>query len=116
MELSGWLTTLIGLVAGVCTTAALVPQAVRVWRLKRADEIALSTFLLIAFGTAIWVVYGFLISSVPVILANAVTLVLALSIVGLKLTYDRSERSSVGTALAPPERRIPSNSSENPKS
>jgi len=80
---------LIGSIAAVFTTAAFVPQVARVWRLKRADEISLTTFLAFAVGTSVWLVYGLLIDSVPVIVANAVTLVLALSIVVLKLNYDR---------------------------
>jgi len=83
--------TLVGSVAAVCTTGAFVPQVVRVWRLKSAGEISLTTFSVFAFGTLVWLVYGLLIGSVPVILANAVTLVLALTIVLLKLNYDRSE-------------------------
>jgi MtN3 and saliva related transmembrane protein len=74
----------------VCTTGAFVPQVVRVWRLKRADEISLVTFLAFAVGTSVWLVYGFLIDSIPVIVANGVTLVLALTIVVLKLSYDRT--------------------------
>jgi len=92
MMLSPWAPTLIGSVAAVFTTGAFVPQVLRVWRLKSAGEISLTTFLVFALGTSVWLVYGFLIDSVPVILANAVTLVLALSIVVLKLNYDRAER------------------------
>jgi len=80
---------LVGSVAAVCTTAAFVPQVVKVWRLKSAEDISLVTFLVFAVGTAIWLAYGWLIASIPVILANAVTLVIALTIVGLKLNYDR---------------------------
>lgn len=90
MDLATWGPTLLGSVAAVCTTAAFVPQVVRVLRLKRADEISLSTFLLFSVGLAIWVAFGLVINSVPVILANAVTLVLALTIVLLKFNYDRA--------------------------
>ena len=84
--------TLVGSVAAVCTTGAFVPQVVKVWRLKSAEDISLATFLVFAVGTAVWLVYGYLISSIPVILANGVTLVIALTIVGLKLNYDRVAR------------------------
>lgn len=83
---------LVGAVAAACTTGAFVPQVVRVWRLKSAGEISLTTFSAFAFGTLVWLVYGLLIDSVPVILANAVTLVLSLTIVFLKLNYDRAAR------------------------
>jgi len=88
MDATAWTTTLVGSVAAVCTTSAFIPQVVRVWRLKSAAEISLTTFLVFAAGTATWLLYGLLIGSVPVILANGVTLGLALLMVGLKLRYD----------------------------
>lgn len=97
-----WMPTLVGSIAAVCTTGAFVPQAVRVWRLKSAGEISLTTFLVFAFGTAVWLVYGLFIDSIPVILANAVTLVLALTIVFLKLNYDRmARRAGTGVSQSP---------------
>lgn len=92
MDLPAWSPTLIGSVAAVCTTAAFVPQAVRVWRLKRADEISFTTYLVFSIGTAVWLVYGILIDSIPVIAANAVTFALAVTILSLKLNYDRIAR------------------------
>ncbi|HYA71396.1 MAG TPA: PQ-loop domain-containing transporter, partial [Thermoplasmata archaeon] len=52
MALPPWSATLIGSIAAVFTTAAFVPQVARVWRLKRADEISLTTFLAFAVGTS----------------------------------------------------------------
>jgi len=92
MAFPPWTPTLVGSVAAVCTTGAFVPQVVRVWRLKSAGEISLTTFSVFALGTLVWLIYGLLIGSIPVVLANGVTLVLALTIVMLKVTYDRNER------------------------
>jgi len=94
MDLSPWTITLIGSIAAICTTAAFVPQVVRVVRLKSAGDISLTTFLVFSVGMAIWMFYGFLIDSLPVFLANGVTLVLALTIVALKLNYDRQVHRS----------------------
>lgn len=96
MALAPWFPTLIGIVAAICTTGAFVPQVVRVWRLKRADEISLTTFLLFSVGTLIWLVYGLFIDSLPVVLANAATMGLAVTILILKLTYDRAGRPGRG--------------------
>ena len=93
MDLSSW-TTVVGSVAAICTTAAFVPQVVRVIRLRSAQDISLATFLVFSVGMAIWAVYGFLIDSIPVILANTVTLMLALTIVVLKVSYARSSPPS----------------------
>lgn len=78
----------IGMIAAFSTTTAFVPQLVRVWRLKSARDISLNTFLLLSFGELMWLIYGLLIHSMPVILANAVTLALALAILALKLQYE----------------------------
>jgi MtN3 and saliva related transmembrane protein len=77
-----------GSIGAAGTTTAFLPQLVRVWRRKSASDISLSTFLLFSFGVASWLVYGLGIGSVPVIVANAVTLALALAILILKLRYD----------------------------
>jgi len=90
MDLSSASPTLVGSVAAICTTGAFVPQVVRVWRLKHAEEISLTTFLVFAVGTFVWLLYGVEILSIPVIAANAVTLGLALTILGLKLSYERT--------------------------
>jgi MtN3 and saliva related transmembrane protein len=87
--------TLVASIGALCTTSAFVPQVVRVWRLKSASEISLVTFTVFAAGTSAWLVFGFLIDSLPVILANAITLVLALAMVALKLTYARRDPPSL---------------------
>jgi MtN3 and saliva related transmembrane protein len=79
----------IGLVAAVCTTVSFVPQLVRVWRLRSAREISLFMFLIFSLGTFLWLLYGIFIHSVPVILANAITMALSLAILALKLRFDR---------------------------
>jgi MtN3 and saliva related transmembrane protein len=78
----------IGSVAAFCTTVSLLPQLFRVWRRKSASDISLAMFLLFSFGVACWLIYGLGIHSAPVTAANAVTLVLALAILTLKLRYD----------------------------
>ncbi|HUX28783.1 MAG TPA: SemiSWEET transporter [Terracidiphilus sp.] len=87
----GWLVDSIGSTAAFCTTLSFVPQLVRVWQRKSARDISLAMFLLFSFGEACWLIYGLDISSTPVIAANAVTLALALAILGLKLHYGRHE-------------------------
>lgn len=87
--------TLVGSIAAVCTTGAFVPQVLRVWRLKSAAEISLATFTAFAAGTFTWLLYGLLIGSLPVILANGITFVLSIVIVVLKLVYGRRGPPSV---------------------
>lgn len=77
----------IGLLAGALTTFAFIPQVIKIWRSKKADDISISTFLLFTVGVALWVVFGIQTASLPVTLANAVTMVLALVILILKYRY-----------------------------
>lgn len=84
----------LGFAAAFCTTAAFVPQLVRVLRLRSAREISLPTFLLFSVGVFLWLLYGLSTGSRPVIASNLVTLVLSVSILVLKLRYDRSVRAS----------------------
>lgn len=79
---------LIGYVAGILTTFAFAPQVFKIWRSKSARDISLSMYAMFILGIALWLVYGVLTESAPVIAANAVTLVLALLVAGMKLRYD----------------------------
>ncbi len=79
----------LGFVAAFLTTAAFVPQLVRVVRLRSARDISLPTFLMFSSGVFLWLLYGFYTGSKPVIASNVVTLVLSVSILILKLRYDR---------------------------
>ena len=85
-----------GFTAAFCTTAAFVPQLVRVVKLKSAREISLQTFLLFSVGVSLWLVYGIYTGSKPVMASNGATLVLSLSILYLKLKYDRNAAKELG--------------------
>ena len=79
-----WLTTL-GLVAGLCTSLSFVPQVLKAWREGDTDAISKRMYVasLIAYG--LWIVHGLMITSVPIMLFNAVNVVLAGLILMLKL-------------------------------
>lgn len=82
----------IGSIAAFCTTISFLPQLVRVWRRKRADDISLTMFLLFSLGVVCWLIYGLGIGSTPITIANAATLALALAILVLKIKYDAQAR------------------------
>lgn len=79
----------LGYAAAFCTTAAFVPQLVRVLRRRSARDVSLPTFAMFSVGVALWLVYGIDIGSRPVIASNSVTLLLSVSILILKLHYER---------------------------
>ena len=79
--------TIIGLAAAILTSIAFVPQVIKIWKTKSAKDISLGMFVIFCTGLILWLVYGVLIKSLPVVAANAVTLVLALSILVLKIKH-----------------------------
>ncbi len=84
----------LGYVAGALTTIAFVPQVVRIMRTRSARDISWGMFVILSAGVALWLGYGVMLASPPLIAANAVTLVLVLAILVLKLRY--------GSGAAPP--------------
>ena len=80
-------TELLGLVAGTLTTISFVPQVLKVWRSRSAANISLAMFLLFTVGVLLWGIYGVLIGSLAVIVANAVTFVLTVGIIAMKLRW-----------------------------
>ena len=79
--------TLLGFLAGTCTTVAFFPQLWRVWRTKSAHDISLMMYIIICTGIVLWLIYGLLIRSFPVIIANIVTLAIASASLTLKVRY-----------------------------
>lgn len=77
----------LGLIAGSLTTAAFFPQVLKIWRSRSAADISLGMFVLFSTGVSFWIIYGLSIGSLPVVLANSITLVLALAIVVFKIRF-----------------------------
>jgi lactoylglutathione lyase len=71
---------IIGLIAAFLTTIAFLPQAVKTWQTKSTSDLSPTMFSLLCTGIIMWLAYGILIKDLPIILANAVTLCLALVI------------------------------------
>jgi MtN3 and saliva related transmembrane protein len=68
------LPTALGLAAAFLTSVAFVPQVVRNFRRKHVDDLSVSTFGTFTLGVLLWLVYGLMIDSLPIILANVFTL------------------------------------------
>ncbi|MDW8445287.1 MAG: SemiSWEET transporter [Acetobacteraceae bacterium] len=80
---------LVGVAAGALTTAAFVPQAVKTLRTRSAGDFALPMLLMFNLGLALWLAYGVLRAAPGLILANGITLALALAILWVKLVTRR---------------------------
>lgn len=78
---------LLGFFAGAFTTAAFVPQALQVWRSRSTRDISLGMYVVFVIGVGLWLAYGVALGSLPVILANSVTLLLAAFVLIMKLKH-----------------------------
>jgi MtN3 and saliva related transmembrane protein len=85
----GELTTTIGFLAGAATTAANLPQVVKTYRTKSAEGLSFRMLLSLAIGLALWVIYGIMSKSLPLIVTNSVVLLLIVALIGMKLKFDR---------------------------
>lgn len=81
------LSELIGYAAASLTTAAFIPQAWLTWRSRRVDGVSLGMYSIFTLGVALWLTYGVLIGAWPIIAANAMTLLLAVFILSMKIRY-----------------------------
>lgn len=99
MQVSSTVVSFLGYVAAFSTTVSFVPQLLRVVRLKSARDISLGMFLFFSWGVFCWFLYGLIIHSWPVTVANAATLGLSMAILVLKLKYDRLGRAEAKRIL-----------------
>ena len=77
----------VGLVAGICTSAAALPQIITTIKTRQAKDVSYGMFLVLLAGNCLWVYYGLSKSDLPIILTNSVTIVLDLTMLGLKIKY-----------------------------
>jgi MtN3 and saliva related transmembrane protein len=85
MEIN-YITTL-GLAAGLLTTIAYLPQVIKTWKSKSAQDLSWSMLIVLCIGIVLWLVYGFSVQDIPVIAANILTLLLVSIILVLKIRY-----------------------------
>jgi MtN3 and saliva related transmembrane protein len=80
----------IGAIAATLTTSSFIPQVWLTVRTRDVSGISLGMYSCFTLGVALWLVYGLSIGSLPVTVANCITLILALTILGMKLWFGRS--------------------------
>ena len=79
-----------GYIAAVLTTAAFLPQLIKTLKTKKADDVSLVTLIMFIVGVLCWIIYGYKISSIPILLANLITLLLNLLILISKIYFSKS--------------------------
>ena len=83
-------TEYLGYFAGICTTLAFVPQVIKVWKSKNVDGISLSMFIIFIIGVLCWLMYGLILNQKPLIIANFITLLLAILIIIAIIKFKRN--------------------------
>ena len=82
---------LFGFLAALLTTIAFLPQLYKTWQTKSADDVSLIMLILFITGLICWIIYGLKIHSIPILVANIITLIFNFSILILKITYSKSK-------------------------
>lgn len=83
------LVEILGFVAATLTTIAFLPQVYKTWKTKSTDGLSASMLFALLFGMLGWLVYGLLIHSLPIIVANSVTLISMFVLVYFKYQYKK---------------------------
>ncbi|MCF4100820.1 SemiSWEET transporter [Gillisia sp. M10.2A] len=80
-------TDILGLVAGICTTVAVVPQIKKAWQTKKVEDVSPVMFSILIIGVFLWTVYGITKKDMPIIVTNGVSLALNGVMLYLMLRY-----------------------------
>lgn len=80
----------LGIVAGTLTTISFVPQVIKIWKSKSAQDLSMGMFLTFSTGVFCWLLYGIFQHDLPIIIANIVTLALCLTIIVLKFKFSKT--------------------------
>ena len=78
-----------GYFAAVLTTAAFLPQLIKTLKTKKAEDVSLITLIMFLCGVSSWIIYGYKISSLPILIANIITFILNLFILISKIYYSK---------------------------
>jgi MtN3 and saliva related transmembrane protein len=80
---------IIGLIAAFLTTASFLPQVYKTWRTKDVSSLSLPMFLMFFLGVVMWFIYGILINSAPITIANAIAMISSFLLVYFKIKYNK---------------------------
>ena len=84
---------IVGLLAATLTTTAFLPQMIKTWQTKSANDVSYAMLITFIIGVFLWLIYGILRQDIAVILANAFTLLFNLAILYLKIKYGKTSQT-----------------------
>ena len=80
-------TQIIGLAAGVLTASSLIPQVVKTWKEKKAEDVSLLMLVILLSGIVLWIVYGIKREDLPIIATNSVSLLVNSIMIVLRIKF-----------------------------
>ncbi|MCL5094249.1 MAG: SemiSWEET transporter [Patescibacteria group bacterium] len=80
---------ILGLIAASLTTLSYIPQLIKIKRTKSVEDLSLGMFIALTTGFTLWLIYGFLINSLPIIFSNVLAVTLSFLILLLKIKYNK---------------------------
>ena len=83
------LEEIIGIIAATCTTGSFLPQVIKIFQTRNTRDLSLGMYSLFTIGVTLWLIYGFMIDSFPIILANSITVCLTSTVLFMKLREDK---------------------------
>jgi MtN3 and saliva related transmembrane protein len=86
--------TWIGLIAGLLTSIAALPQVIKTWKSRHARDLSIWQPLLLSVGIALWLIYGMLIKDLPLILANIIPLICNILLTIMKIKFSNNNRQN----------------------
>lgn len=77
----------LGFCAAILTTISFLPQVIKIYKSKETKSISFAMYVVLSLGILMWLVYGIHLKSMPMIIANAITLILTIYILFMKMKY-----------------------------
>jgi len=78
---------LISSIAGICTTMSFLPQVIKVYRTRHTKDLSLPMYIIFSCGVFMWMYYGYLVQSIPIMIANGITFTLSAYILVMKIRF-----------------------------
>ena len=82
-----------GFAAATLSTIAFLPQVIKTWKTRSAKDVSYALLLTFSTGCFCWVIYGYQVDAIPVMIANAFTLTLNLAILAMKLSFESDNKT-----------------------
>lgn len=87
--------SVLGIVAGIFTSASLLPQVIKILKEKRVEDLSAGMFISLMIGVSLWIVYGILKDDLPIIITNIFSVLLNLFILFLRSRYKRQDNKLI---------------------